>query len=213
MKPGCQQMDLRQAPLIRLRVAADPHGEGCHALLQMHHIIGDNTAEEIVQSEVSAHLRGREQALAAPLPYRNHVAHVIAGARDSDAEAFFRSKLGDVSEPTLPFAVADARGNNHIEESRQALDPVLAQRLRARAGSLGTSPAVLFHAAWGLVVAHTSAREDVVFGTVLLGRIQGNADGQRMLGLFINTLPLRLPLRDLTAAAESSVRARCSAHC
>jgi amino acid adenylation domain-containing protein len=200
MKPECQQMNLNQAPLIRLRVAKDPHGEGCHVLLQMHHLIGDNTAEEIVRSEVAAHLRGRERELATPLPYRNHVAHVIAQARESDPEAFFRSKLSDVSEPTLPFAVADVRGNSRIEESRQTLEPVLARRLRAQAGRLGTSPAVLFHAAWGLVVAHTSAREDIVFGTVLLGRLQGNADGERMLGLFINTLPLRLQLQDLTAA-------------
>src|SRR5262249_1328261 len=56
----------------------------------------------------------------------------------------------------------------------------------------------MFHAAWGLVVAHTSAQEDVVFGTVLLGRMQGSAGAQRTLGMFINTLPLRLKLTGLT---------------
>jgi non-ribosomal peptide synthetase component F len=56
----------------------------------------------------------------------------------------------------------------------------------------------MFHAAWGLVVAHTSARHDVVFGSVLLGRLQGSTGTQRILGMFINTLPLRLRLQGVT---------------
>jgi acyl carrier protein len=58
--------------------------------------------------------------------------------------------------------------------------------------------ATLFHAVWALVIAHTSSRDDVVFGTVLLGRLQGYLGGQRSLGVFINTLPLRLRLQSLT---------------
>src|SRR5262249_23581867 len=59
----------------------------------------------------------------------------------------------------------------------------------------------MFHAGWSLVVAHTSGRDDVVFGSVLLGRLQGSAGAQRIMGLFINTLPVRLRLQSVTVRA------------
>ena len=46
--------------------------------------------------------------------------------------------------------------------------------VRLQARRLGVSVATVFHAAWGLVLAHTCAREDVVFGSVLLGRLQSS---------------------------------------
>jgi len=75
------------------------------------------------------------------------------------------------------------------------MDSQLARRVRSAARGVAVSAATLFHAAWALVVAHTSGRDDVVFGSVLLGRLQGSAGAQRILGLFLNTLPLRLQLQ------------------
>src|SRR5581483_7491990 len=115
-------------------------------------------------------------------------------------EAFFRQKLGDVHEPTAPFGLQDVHGDgSRINETRQALEAGLAKKIRLQARRCSVSAATLFHAAWALVVAGTSGRNDVVYGTVLLGRLQGSAGAQRILGMFINTLPLRVSMRDLTA--------------
>ncbi len=82
---------------------------------------------------------------------------------------------------------------------RETLPDEVARAVSAQARRLGVSAATVFHVVWALVVARTSAREDVVFGTVLSGRLQGSEGAGRGLGMFINTLPLRLRLRGLDA--------------
>jgi hypothetical protein len=98
-RPERQWLELRRAPLMRLQVAADPHSEQWFAMLQLHHVTSDHISVDLVWSDISAHLQGDEQKLLAPIPYRNHVAEVLANARTHDSAAFFRGKLGDVTEP------------------------------------------------------------------------------------------------------------------
>jgi len=199
MMPGRQRLELRVAPLIRLQVAPDAAGIKWYVLLQTHHLVCDNQSLEIMLEEVLAHLDGRAQRLPEPVAYRNHVGQALAHARKHDAEAFFRNKLGEIDEPTAPFGLLDVHGDGRrVEEVYQTLESALAQRIRAQARLSGVSSATLFHAAWALVVSCTSGRNDVVYGTVLLGRLQGSAGAKRILGMFINTLPLLLRLRAVT---------------
>jgi amino acid adenylation domain-containing protein len=194
-----QSMDIRQAPLVRMKVAADPWSEQWYVIVQVHHIGIDYQSMATLLREAMTCLQGRAATLAEPLPYRNHVARTRALAQLQDAEAFFRSKLGDVDETTAPFGLLDTRGDaSRVDEFHASVDLSLGKRVRAQARRLGTSPATLFHAAWALVVAQTSGRDDVVFGTVLMGRMQAVGSIDRALGMFINTLPMRVALRDLT---------------
>lgn len=200
MEPEHQKLDLTRAPLVRLRVAADPHGMQWYVLLQVHHIVSDHQSKAKMLLEVMECLQGNVRTLPAPVPYRDHVARVLKHGQSHDAEAFFRQKLGDVDEPTVPFGILDVRVDaSRINESQATLEPALARRIRIQSQRLGVSAAIMFHAAWALLVSHTSGRDDVVFGTVLLGRMQSTAEAQGALGMFINTLPLRIGLRGLTA--------------
>jgi len=133
--------------------------------------------------------------LPALLPYRGFVTQALAQSEHNDDAVFFTSRLSDIDEPTLPFGLINLQGDgSQIEEVRQSVDSRLAKRIRQLAKRLEVSSAVLFHIGWALVVARTSGRNDVVFGTVLSGRLQGTVDADRVIGMFINTLPLRLSL-------------------
>ncbi|WP_245309145.1 condensation domain-containing protein, partial [Bradyrhizobium retamae] len=203
--PRRQRIDLGRAPLLRFVTARDP-GSARWLLLQLqHHLIGDQTTLEVMHAEVRAVLEGREHELIAPQPFRNLVAQARLGVDAKAHEEFFRGLLGDIDAPTTPFGLSEVHGDGcGVHEAHRRLPQALNARLRSQARRLGVSLASLCHLAWGQVVARSSGREQVVFGTVLFGRMHGGAGADRTMGLFINTLPLRLDLDG--TGVEASVR-------
>ncbi|MFJ3064718.1 amino acid adenylation domain-containing protein, partial [Pseudomonas sp. NPDC087039] len=193
--PQRARLDLTQAPLIRLlREPAQADGT-LSATLQFHHIAMDHSALDVVRHELIAFLTGEHQHLGAPVPFRNYVAQAVLGISEAQHEAFFREMLGDIDESTLAYGIQDVQGDG-VEHNEHALDLSLGlcQRLRAYARGQGVSVASLFHLAWGRVLGGLTGRTQVVFGTVLMGRLQGAEATDRALGIFINTLPLRVDL-------------------
>ena len=193
LEAGHYRIDVRRAPLLRALAAHDtPTGRW---LLQLpsHHLALDHTSKEVLIEEIGAVLQGRAHRLAAPVPFRRFVAQALRGVTPAEHEAYFRRVLGDVSEPTAPFGLLDVQGDGHrMAESKLLLDAGLARQVRSQVQRQGVSAAALFHLAWGLVLARITGRDDVVFGTVLFGRMQAGEDASRGVGMFINTLPLRV---------------------
>ncbi|MCK1405316.1 amino acid adenylation domain-containing protein, partial [Bradyrhizobium sp. 76] len=203
--PRQHRIDLGRAPLLRFVIAREPGSARWLLLELLHHLIGDHSTLEVMHAEVRAVLGGRDHELAAPQPFRNLVAQARLGVGAQEHEQFFRRLLADIDEPTLPFGLSEVRGDGSgAGEARRMLPRELNERLRVQARRLGVSLASLCHLAWGQVVARSSGREQVVFGTVLFGRMHGGAGADRAMGLFINTLPLRLDLDG--TGVEASVR-------
>ncbi|MDH1459526.1 non-ribosomal peptide synthase/polyketide synthase [Delftia tsuruhatensis] len=195
LDPRVQRIDVRRAPMIRAVAAQDaPHGRWLLQLLT-HHLVLDHTTLERIVEEIALMAQGREAELPRPLPFRRFVAQARLGVGTSEHEDFFRAMLGDVDEPTAPFGLLDVQGDGSaVEEARMALDEPLARSVRRQAQRHGVSAASLFHLAWALVLGRTTGKDDVVFGTVLFGRMQGGEGAHSALGMFINTLPLRIRL-------------------
>ncbi|MGI8445563.1 amino acid adenylation domain-containing protein, partial [Pectobacterium versatile] len=194
--PNHHRLNLNRAPLLSATTAHDPVRGEWLLSLSIHHLISDHMTQALIIDEIRLLLQDQAETLSEPLPYRNFIAQILSVPL-SEHEQYFSSRLGDIDAPTAPFDRVDVQGNGEgITEARLSLTPLLADTLRRQARQLGISSSVLFHVAWAQVLALTSGRDDVVFGSVLSGRLQGSSGADRVMGMFINTLPLRVSLRE-----------------
>src|SRR6185437_8786460 len=123
VRPQHQRMDLRRAPLMRMRVAESPASRTWYVHLQCHHIIGDHISQTRLVSEIVDHMQASGTLVQGSTPYRNHVARTLTSAVVNDSSDFFRDRLGDVDEPTAPFGMTNVHGDgSSVEECVRELD-------------------------------------------------------------------------------------------
>jgi nonribosomal peptide synthetase CepB len=194
-----QRFDVTRAPLLRLLLIR--LGEERHRLvLTSHHILLDGWSTPIILGEMSAAYAGGLGPSAAP-SYRDHLAWLSRQDEEATRSAW-RSELAGLDEPTLVDADAGktmVMPAEHCERLSEQDTRALTEFARAEGLTLST----IVQGAWALVVARLAGRTDVVFGTVVSGRPAEVPDVERMVGMFINTVPVRVriaggtPLLDL----------------
>jgi amino acid adenylation domain-containing protein len=194
------KMDVESAPLVKLQVAKVP-GTGEHIVfIRHHHLISDHIGTELMYEELSIFMSGSADTLPEPTQYRDFVAQVIHQAKASDAASFFKEYLCDVEESTLPFNLTSVHGDGSQNERLEVMIPTnTSDEIRETCREFKISPATLFHAAWALVISHCTNQDDVIFGTVMSGRLSGDSNMSTLMGLTLNTLPLRVRLSDINS--------------
>ncbi|MEM7354925.1 MAG: amino acid adenylation domain-containing protein, partial [Acidobacteriota bacterium] len=201
--------DLRQAPLIRWTVAR--LSNETHRLMWCyHHVILDGWSMPLLVREAFELYLADGPIASPPRPFRDYLAW-RAERKTARAEVFWRRSLEGVTAATpLPFDRPLDR------EDAPARIETVGVRLGDRAADLGALARhrrltlnTLIQAAWSLTLGAFSGEEEVIFGATLAAR-PGEIEGvERMVGLFINTLPVRLSvaphgrLGDLLARLQS----------
>ncbi|MGY3450250.1 amino acid adenylation domain-containing protein [Bradyrhizobium sp. USDA 4353] len=190
--------DFARPPLMRLVLVRFAE-QDYRLLWSCHHILLDGWSITTLLNELfacyGALSRGDMPRLAPAHPFRNYVAW-LQRQDVTAAEAFWRRRLLGFEAPTqLPLErpsrpVAD--GMRHAE-----YDEVLrigAHALESFARQHRLTVNTLVQGAWALLLGRYSGSDDVVFGVTVSGRPETLPDVENAVGLFINTLPLRVGL-------------------
>lgn len=193
-----KMFDLSRPPAMRISLIRMPAGQ--HALIwTFHHIILDGWSLGLVLRDAMAAYQairaGREAGFAPSPPYRDFIAWLQRQDLTS-AENYWRRVLRGFRAATpLNVAPADASESSAREEVGKA-ELRLTAEVTGRLGALAKADRVplsaVVVAAWALLLAQRSQQDDVVFGVTMSGRPAALPLVEERVGLFINTLPIRL---------------------
>ena len=189
-----EHFDLAVAPLMRftlIREGADRH----RLAVAMHHILMDGWSLPILIRElleIYAH-HGDARSLPGVTPYRAYLGWLQAQDREA-GQAAWRLALAGLEEGTLVAPAARERAPLAPERHTVTLSAELTGALTRYGRQEGLTLNTLVQGAWGVLLGRLTGRDDVVFGITVSGRPPEIAGIESMVGLLINTLPLRLRL-------------------
>ncbi|WP_344379700.1 condensation domain-containing protein, partial [Streptomyces rhizosphaericus] len=198
-----RRFDLAVPPLLKVllvKVGPDEY----RMMVTLHHILLDGWSLPVLMRELWTcyEAGGSAHGLPPVTPYRDYLAW-LARQNKEEAMAAWRKMLAGADEPTLvaPAEYNGAPAHSAMVSGRASkeLDQALRDLTRRFHGlTLNT----VVQAAWALVVGKLTGRRDVVFGASVAGRPLDLPGMESMLGLFINTVPVRVRFDPAQSVAE-----------
>jgi amino acid adenylation domain-containing protein/FkbM family methyltransferase len=192
-----QGFDLSTAPLMRMTLIHT--AENRHELIwTTHHLLLDGWSTFLVIKDAAAIYGALREGRQLDLPHCRPYSDYISWLQRQDlskAEDFWRVELKGFSTPT-PFSVdrpaptSTNRGDDVASEQQQ-WPAELMEALRTFGARHSLTSSTLVHGAWAALLSRYSGEADVLFGSVVAGRPADFAGVESMVGLFINTLPVR----------------------
>ncbi|MGW0395965.1 amino acid adenylation domain-containing protein, partial [Streptomyces sp. NPDC003042] len=195
------RFDLARPPLIRftlIRLGASRY----RLVMTNHHILLDGWSMPVLLRELLTlyTVHGDVTALPRVRPYREYLTWLDSRDRGAAEEAWTEAFEGF----DTPSIVAPDRGalTSAPERIHFVEDEKFTAALTRFARSTGVTVNTVIQGAWGLTLSHLTGRDDVVFGVTVSGRPPELPGIDTMVGLFMNTLPLRVRLRPAEPLAE-----------
>ncbi|GLE51220.1 amino acid adenylation domain-containing protein [Mycobacterium montefiorense] len=201
--------NLERGPVIRFLLIELP-GAQWRLVITAHHIVIDGWSLPVFVNELMI-LYGAGGDIAAlpvaPRPYRDYIGWLAS--RDPEAsQQVWRQHLAGLPGPTMLSAAfgsaeaADGRQTGLPRTTELRLPPEAAERLVEGTRSRGITVNTLIQMAWALVLSRLTDTHDVVFGVTVSGRPPELAGVETMIGLFINTVPMRVQLDPIASVGD-----------
>lgn len=190
--------DFERPGLMRL-AWVDLPGNRSRLIWSFHHIVLDGWSLPLVMGEVfqtyGLLMKGEDARLPQAGSYEDFISY-LETVDKGDALQFWKLYLAEFEAATpLPNKRnLNTGGEKTFLENELLLDTAFTGRLQQFARDQHVTLNTLLQAAWGVLLARYSGDRDVVFGTTVSGRPADLANVENIVGLFINTLPLRIHL-------------------
>ncbi len=190
--------DLSKGPLMKVglvRVAEDAH----YFIWGNHHILFDGWCRQLIIGEVFKFYEGYSRGVGVEMervrPYRDYIAW-LGEQNLSEAEEYWREELRGIEGPTqLGIERGGVSEGAEYEERTVRVSEEASRRLEEVAKRWQVTLNTVVEGAWSVVMSRYSGQQEVVFGTTMSGRGGGLKGIEGMVGLFINTLPVRVEVR------------------
>ncbi|MEV6584147.1 condensation domain-containing protein, partial [Streptomyces sp. NPDC051582] len=201
-----RRFDLAAPPLLRFTLIrlAD---QRFRLEFTSHHLLLDGWSVPVLMRDLMTAYEqgGRGDGLPRVRPYRDYLAWVAGQDRDAAQEAWRRSLAG-VEEATRLAPVHARAAQMAPEHVTVRLPEELTAALAAAARSCGVTLNTVVQQAWAILLGHMTGQDDVVFGATVAGRPAQIPGIESMVGLFINTVPVRVRLKPAESVQEALVR-------
>ncbi|WP_367129333.1 amino acid adenylation domain-containing protein [Saccharothrix sp. HUAS TT1] len=201
-----RRFDLDKAPLLRFALHAQAPDR--HVLvLTYHHIVLDGWSVRLLVDELfTLYERGGDDSALPPAPaYRDFLDWLARQDREAAVSAW-REALRDVDHSAHVAPVDPTRPPRWPEAVTTDVPEDLTAALAALASRAGVTAHTAIQCAWALLLGELTGGSDVVFGITTSGRSADVPGVEDMVGLLINTVPVRVALRPEESAAALLAR-------
>lgn len=182
---------------VLMRVALFRTAQGAYTFIwSYHHILMDGWCTAILIREFNEIYRALLQGVEPQLPAVTQFSAFIQWLEKQDkaaAQSFWKNYLAGYETPSrIPGAAPATPAPFVHREVVNVLDASMQARLQEVCLEHKITMSTLLQTAWGLLLGRYNDCRDVVYGTVSTLRPPGIRGIETMVGLFINTVPLRL---------------------
>lgn len=192
-----QQVPLNQAPIMRWRLV-QLQADTYELIWSHHHLVTDGWSMSIILQEVLAFYQALDKneniSLPPVLPYRDYIAWLDKYDIEQ-AQTFWKKILDGFTNPTPLIVDRCATDRISLEKSayeQQYLSAKTTTALQSLAKQNSFTLNTIVQAAWALLLSRYSGESDIVFGVTVSGRPPTLSGVESMVGLFINTVPIRI---------------------
>ncbi|PWI09285.1 non-ribosomal peptide synthetase [Streptomyces sp. NWU339] len=193
-------------PLIRLALVVLEPGRA-ELVMTAHHVLFDGWSTPLLVRDLlllyASH--GGPAGLPSARSYGDFLSW-RARQDQQEAAAAWAAELEGLEEPTLLAPGSEGAGDDGLEQVDVALPTDVARELSRCASTLGVTVNSLVQGAWALLLGQLTGRQDVVLGATVSGRPPAVTDVESMVGMFINTLPVRVEYAPGDTLAEVLTR-------